>query len=59
MTSSTSAWRGWGRTLKRCEAILASYQDMHPGHVLRAVILFHSSEQKPICAHAQQVIGCT
>ena len=59
MTSSTSAWRGWGRTHRRCEALLAFYQDMHPGHVLHAVILCHSSEQKPICAHAQQVICCT
>ena len=44
MTSSTSAWRDWERTHRRCEALLASYQDMHPGHVLHAVILFHSSE---------------
>ena len=44
MTGSTSAWRDWERTHRRCEALLASYQDMHPGHVLHAVIPLHSSE---------------
>ena len=58
MTSSTSAWQGWGPTHRRCEALLAPYQDMHSSHMLHAVALYYSSEQKPIRAGAQEVICC-